>query len=213
MVAIIISVEGNIASGKSTFVTFLKQNIPNAIFLQEPVDEWNEVMDDKSETILTKFYKNQAKYSFAFQMMAYISRLALLKKTVEESPPHQVIITERCLNTDREVFAKMLYENGMIGQVEYQIYLKWFYNFQCDYPIAKYLYLRTDPEVANVRVLKRNRPGETINIEYLSQCHTYHESWLKNSNISSDVITIDANENEDKMNQWLSVVQSIIINK
>lgn len=207
---VIISVEGNIGSGKSTFVEFLKQNMPNAIFLQEPVDEWNQVMDHTNETILTKFYKNQTKYSFAFQMMAYISRLALLKKTVERSPPDQVIITERCLNTDREVFAKMLYDSGMIEEVEYHIYLKWFYNFQSDYPIAKYLYLQTDPEVANTRVLKRNRSGENISIGYLYKCHKYHEDWLKNTNNCSNVVTINANENEDKMSEWLSVVQSIV---
>jgi deoxyadenosine/deoxycytidine kinase len=210
MAPIIISVEGNIGSGKSTFVEFLKQNMPNAIFLQEPVDEWNEVMDHENETILTKFYKNQSKYSFAFQMMAYISRLALLKKTIEGSSSDQVIITERCLNTDREVFAKMLYDTGMIEEIEYQIYLKWFYNFQRDYPIAKYLYLRTDPDVANYRVLTRNRVGENIDIGYLNKCHKYHEDWLNNVKISSNVITIDANESEDKMNEWLSVVQSIV---
>ena len=37
-----------------------------------------------------------------------------------------IIITERSLHTDRMVFAKMLYESGLIEDVNYQIYLKWF---------------------------------------------------------------------------------------
>ena len=86
MAPYIISVEGNIGTGKSTFVELLEKQIPDAIFLQEPVKEWNDVKDHTNETMLQKFYKNQTRYSFAFQMMAYISRLALLKKTVKENP-------------------------------------------------------------------------------------------------------------------------------
>jgi deoxyadenosine/deoxycytidine kinase len=127
----IISIEGNIGSGKSTLLSFLKKNYEatdNIIFLKEPVDDWESIKDKDNNTMLKKFYENQEKYSFAFQMMAYISRLALLKDTIEKYP-NSVIITERCLNTDRYVFAKMLYDNGKLEDVEYQIYLKWFEHF------------------------------------------------------------------------------------
>ena len=43
-------------------------------------------------------------------MMAYISRLAQLKKIIKEHP-WSIIITERSIFTDRNVFAKMLYDN------------------------------------------------------------------------------------------------------
>ena len=104
----IISIDGNIGSGKSTIVQklkeyFQKQN-KNIIFLQEPINEWDKIKDKNGITILEKFYQNQEKYSFAFQMMAYISRLSLLKKTIEENSD-AIIITERCLNTDSYVFA------------------------------------------------------------------------------------------------------------
>ena len=61
----IISVEGNIGSGKSTIVDILKKyfkNNSNIIFLQEPVDEWSEIKDKNGQTILSKFYENQKKY-------------------------------------------------------------------------------------------------------------------------------------------------------
>lgn len=209
MAPYIISVEGNIGSGKSTFVELLAKHIPNAIFLQEPVNEWNEVKDHSNETMLQKFYKDQTRYSFAFQMMAYISRLALIKKTVKENP-NAVIITERCLNTDREVFAKMLFDQGKIEEVEYHIYLKWFYDFQDDFPINRYIYLKTDSNTAYERVLKRNRPGETIEKNYLKMCNIYHEDWLNNVNISYKVTTIDANQDEIHMLEWVKIVQSII---
>ena len=89
MAAKVISIEGNIGSGKSTLLSHLKQslsaeNVPQIIFLQEPVDEWENIKDEQGNTMIQKFYGDQTKYSFSFQMMAYISRLALLKKSIEE---------------------------------------------------------------------------------------------------------------------------------
>tara|TARA_B110000858_G_C17806277_1_gene478149 strand:- start:659 stop:1318 length:660 start_codon:yes stop_codon:yes gene_type:complete len=206
MSPLIISVEGNIGSGKSTFVSFLQKTMKNVVFLQEPVAEWDTIRDKDNETILSKFYGDQAKYSFAFQMMAYISRLALLKKTVEQNPD-AVIITERCLNTDREVFARMLFDENFMEEVEYQIYIRWFYTFQKEFPISHYIYLKTDPKTAYERVLKRNRPGEKIQDYYLSKCHKYHENWLEKA---ESVVTIDANKDENEMIEWAKIVSNLI---
>ena len=206
MAPFIVSIEGNIGSGKSTFVNYLKNNMDNVILLQEPVDEWTKITDNEDESILSKFYKDQHSYSFSFQMMAYISRLALLKKTVEENP-NSIIITERCLLTDREVFARMLYNEGKIEEVNYQIYLMWFNTFYDDFPISRFIYLRTDPETAFERVKKRSREGETIPLEYLTACHHHHEQWLYSSKYTKDVITIDANCDESYMSQWIEQVK------
>jgi len=55
---------------------YLKQKgNDDIIFLEEPVKEWENIKDDDGMNKLTKFYEDQKKYSFAFQMMAYISRL------------------------------------------------------------------------------------------------------------------------------------------
>ena len=132
----IFSVEGNIGSGKSTLVKMLKDHLiiasdKKVVFLQEPVDEWESIKDESGESILEKFYGNQQKYAFSFQMMAYISRISLLKKTIRKNRD-AVIITERSVYTDREVFAKMLYDDGKIETVNYNIYLKWFDEFTKD---------------------------------------------------------------------------------
>ena len=57
----IISIDGNIGSGKSTFVQKMKQEFNDnnkIIFIDEPVDEWSNICDKNGETILSKFYKN-----------------------------------------------------------------------------------------------------------------------------------------------------------
>ena len=86
----IFSIEGNIGSGKSTIVEALRQRLSdkytmyNYVFLQEPVDDWKSIKDDYGVGILEKFYTDQEKYGFSFQMMAYISRLSLLKKALSK---------------------------------------------------------------------------------------------------------------------------------
>ena len=119
----IISIEGNIGSGKSTLLKYLTrcyEGEKDFVFLQEPVDAWDTIKDAQGVTMLEKFYQDQNRYSFSFQMMAYISRLALLKKTCEENP-NSIIVTERSLYTDKHVFAKMLYDAKYIEEVEYKI--------------------------------------------------------------------------------------------
>jgi deoxyadenosine/deoxycytidine kinase len=126
------SIDGNIGSGKSTLMKNLREyykDKPNVIFLREPVDEWEKVKDENGMTMLEKFYEEPEKYAFSFQMMAYISRLSQLKKCIEEAPEDSIIITERSLYTDKYVFAKMLYDNGYIEEIEYSIYLRWFDEF------------------------------------------------------------------------------------
>ena len=182
----IFSIEGNIGSGKSTLVKELKKSVPNildkkVVYVQEPVNEWSKIKDKKGETILEKFYANQHKYAFSFQMMAYISRLALLRNIVRENPD-AIIITERSVFTDREVFAKMLYDEGKIEDVDYQIYLKWFDEFIEEIPVTGLIYVTTTPEKSKERVDLRARAGESIPLSYLQRCHNYHESWIKNIN-------------------------------
>ena len=146
----IVSIEGNIGSGKSTLLAKLREtyaNDANIVFLKEPVDEWEKITDENGVTILEKFYADQEKYSFAFQMMAYVSRLKVLRdalKNISDSQQAQkrtILITERSLYTDKLVFAKMLYDSGKIEHVNYQIYLNWFDTFSGEFPVHKVIYV------------------------------------------------------------------------
>ena len=180
----IFSIEGNIGSGKSTLVKILSEKLHHishtpVIYVQEPVSEWNNIKDHNGKTILEKFYADQHKYAFSFQMMAYISRLALLKRVIKENP-NAILITERSVFTDKEVFAKMLYDEGKIEEVNYQIYLQWFNEFIEDIPITGLIYMNTTPEKSEERVNIRARSGENIPLEYLKRCHEYHTKWINN---------------------------------
>jgi len=208
----IISIEGNIGSGKSSFVRCLKERFsdrPDVCFLQEPVDEWLMIRDASGVNILEHYYRDQRQYAFQFQMMAYISRLAILKRALD-NPQYKYIITERCLYTDKNVFCKMLYDDSLIDSIGYQIYNKWFTEFQ-DVTIPYiYVYLQTDPCVSKQRVDFRARSGESIPIDYLKKCHDYHESWLlQNENVHIINANQDTRTNPD-IEAWFDIVKQLI---
>ena len=151
-------------------------------------------------------------------MMAYISRLALLKEAIENNP-NAIIITERSLITDKMIFAKMLYDSGNIQHVDYQIYSKWFDCFAKDYPINKAIYVNSSPEVCYDRIHERSRLGESvIPLSYLTRCDDYHKNMIayfsENENIS--VIELDGNtnikinENEYCLDEWLQKIDNFI---
>ena len=215
---IILSIDGNIGSGKSTLYKDLQsyyKNNDDICFVPEPVDDWTHIVDKDNVPILTNLYKNTKKYAFRFQMMAYISRLHLLRQKVKENK-YRIIISERSVQTDRNVFAKMLFDDDMIEHDEYQIYNKWFDEFLDDMYLGGIIYVKADPEICSERVKTRAREGETIPLEYLQKCHKYHEDWLETS---LDKLVIEANvdtsikENTGIRDKWIQSVDTWINHK
>jgi deoxyguanosine kinase len=224
----IVSIEGNIGSGKSTLLSNLRQhyeNNSNVVFLKEPVDEWEKIKDENGETILKKFYADQEKYSFPFQMMAYVSRLKVLRDTLktiktDTQDKNIVIITERSLYTDKMVFAKMLYDSKKIEHVNYQIYLNWFDTFSDEFPVNKVVYVKTSPDKCYQRIVKRSRTGEeNIPLEYLTSCSIYHDNMLDKENqecVCLDQLILDGNvdiyENKNQVNEWINEIEKFTRN-
>jgi len=64
----LISVEGNIGAGKSTLLESLKTKFPELIFVDEPVEEWSTITDSNGVSILEKYYADQTRYAFSFQV-------------------------------------------------------------------------------------------------------------------------------------------------
>jgi len=228
---IMFSIEGNIGSGKSVLLENLRINLSSyssqndafievggikkkVCFLQEPVDIWSSIKDKNGTDMLAKYYADQKKYAFSFQMMAYISRLTLLKKAIKEK--YDIIITERSMFTDCNVFAKMLYDEGTIEDVNYIIYKKWFDEFLPEIPEPNVIYIKADPKVSHERIKKRDRLGEVIPLEYLENCHEYHEKWLE---ADKNKMIIDANidnslpENKNIYEKWTGEMREYIISR
>lgn len=80
-----IAVEGNIATGKSTFLNIVEAKIANAQCVQEPIERWTDIGDDGEEeqtasqqnggNLLGLFYKEPKRWAYTFQTYAFLSRL------------------------------------------------------------------------------------------------------------------------------------------
>ena len=194
-----IYIEGNIGSGKTTFLDFLKSQENNPFnIIYEPVDEWTSIKDDSGKNLLEHFYEDQNKWSFAFQINSFISRVNRID-TVTKEHNSNINIIERSVYTDKECFAKNCFETGKMTAIEYNIYCRW-HQLLCDNFSIKpraFIYLRTDPNVSHERIIKRNRGGEDgIPIEYLTLLHNLHDNWLINEKENGiPVLIIDITEN------------------
>ena len=181
-----IHVEGNIGAGKSTLIKFIGENF-ECNTSQEPVDSWLSLRDgDKS--ILDKFYEDQKRWSFAFQMNCFISR----SNQVKALPKQGRNFIERSIYSDK-IFASNCFANGMMDPIEMQIYSNWsnWLEYELCPKVDAIIYLRSTPEVSYDRIKQRSRTGESdIPLEYLQQLHELHDQWLTTTDIP--VLTIDA---------------------
>lgn len=217
----IISIEGNIGAGKTTFVENLKQNLQNdneIMFITEPVNIWESIRDGNDKTILEKFYADPNKYAFSFQIMAYVTRLNLLSKAIVDNPQCKLIITERSLDADRNVFAQMLYDDNMIEDINFKIYLQFYETYKTKFSTNGTIFISAEPDICKQRINNRNRAGEnSVPLEYLSKCDNYHKKWLHSV---ENLLTIDTNHDasyniedlNDKGLLWLKSASNYIYN-
>lgn len=206
---IVISIDGNIGAGKSTFLNQLKKKYPQWNFVDEPVDVWSKFVNEEGESLLEVFYKDRKRWSYTFQNCAFMTRVRVLtnkikewKSNCQENPlgsdsikTSNIFITERSVATDFNVFAKMLYEDGSINKLEWDMYKDWYNFLYVECKISGVIYITCPPEKCAERINIRSRPGEeSIPLEYLSKLHKSHEDWI--SHIDVPVIRVDT-ENQD----------------
>ena len=203
-----IYLEANIGAGKSTLLNTLKNsnfnNYNKIEFLQEPVNEWENLKDEQNVNILENFYKDQIKWSFPFQMNSFISRAHKMETT-----KYDHILSERSVYTDKFCFAENCFENKKMNKIEWDIYSNWH-----DWLVSKfkleadaYIYLRTEPKICYERIKKRTRSGESdIPLDYLETLHKKHESWMQNeSEKGIPIFTINGNCNIEDSNYYSNI--------
>ena len=198
--------EGNVGTGKSTFLRKLQDLGVNVIF--EPVDEWTSIKNLNGKNLLEEFYNDQKRYAYTFQSIAFRTRV----KNIQNSDTNSVV--ERSIFTDRNVFAKTCSENGMMNEIEWNDYTSWFDWLVETFDIKPkgYIYLRASPDISYDRIKKRNRSGEeTIPFDYLKELHIKHEKWLMDE---PNVLVLDVNddfeENSGKLNDMIEKVMNFI---
>ena len=105
MSPIVFFIEGNIGTGKSTFIKNLQEiyNCEDSQFIQEPVDVWKDTKDNDNKNILEYFYKDMHRFCYLFQSYAFISRINQIDQ-IDKSC--EFVFIERSVFCDKNVFAK-----------------------------------------------------------------------------------------------------------
>lgn len=220
----VFSIEGNIGAGKSTLIDILKQKLYNddsIIFVSEPLDMWQTIQDENGVNMLTKFYEDQDKYAFSFQVMAFATRLLKMKNEMKRKPNAKIIICERSLEADYNIFAKMLHDDGKIETINYNVYLQFYELYKDEFPTKGLIYINASPETCQTRINTRNRSGEeSIPIEYLQKCHEYHEKWISNYERKENLMIINTDNNMNDicnesnltyMDKWIKQIYTFVL--
>lgn len=193
----IVDIWGNIGAGKSTCLSELRKTFKTdrVVFIDEPVAEWLELKDSRSGlSLLETYYADPARWAYSFQHCAMLSRVeGLIHELAKYDPAEDIVfIMERSPLADK-IFADLLHEQGLLTDLEYKLYNRWFrfltkhFNIKIDL----ILYLDTTPEICLERIAERHRKGEqAVTIEYLHGLHANHERTVEMIKDSVKVVRI-----------------------
>ena len=189
----IITIDGNIGSGKSTILNYLHSNYNIYIDL-EPLDKWKFFLDN--------IYNNKKNY-FNFQIRVWLDR-----SWIQEKDYNTTIIMERSPYFIRNTFNKYTYDNNLITTQENNIINELYNKTDIIWNSNNYIYIKSNPEKCLERINMRGRENEkNITLEYLKSIHKYHEDTYKKAiENNMNIINIDIE------NKSLAEISEIIIN-
>ncbi len=177
-----IAIAGNIGAGKSSLTKVLSE-----YFKWEAV---YERVDDNP--YLADFYNDMRRWSFNLQIFFLSSRFRQQRQI--EASPHSVV-QDRSIYEDAEIFARNLYEMGLMSQRDYENYVALF-GIMTSFlkPPHLLIYLRASVPTLVRHIQTRGRPYETaIRIEYLERLNRHYEDWIARYDLGPKMI-IDVDE-------------------
>ncbi|XP_014670367.1 PREDICTED: thymidine kinase 2, mitochondrial-like [Priapulus caudatus] len=192
-----VSVEGNIASGKSTFLDYFNLS-PDVEVRTEPVEKWRNL---HGHNMLALLYKDPTRWALSLQTYVQLTMLQMHTK------PHErpITIMERSIFSARHCFVENLYHSGKMPTPEYIVLDEWYQWLvaNTDVHVDLIVYLRTRPEVCLARMYERDRKEENkVPLAYLNGLHELHENWLVRQvtvKPPAPVLVLDANSNMSDM--------------
>lgn len=166
---------GNIGSGKTTSINFVKASlellgIPTRMF-KERLDIWGKDLEA---------FKASRNPESLTTLQCKIAECAREVYEALASPePNVIYLIERTVQENIMVFVKPHLDSGFLTEEQYcsivNVWKKWDY----DSLVETFGYLETSPEVCHERVTARGQEGDsTITLEYLQSLETLYKELL-----------------------------------
>jgi len=202
---IIISVDGNIGSGKSEVLKYLKSK--GYLSYLEQVEKWKDW--------LQAYYSDIPSNALGFQLQVLLSNSDIktyiktkietenyvnqqLNITSDSNLKDKCMFVERSAFTTHNIFAKLLYDDHIFNNLQFKLLEDYYEKIGWKPDII--IYLRSDPEICYQRIISRQRNGETtkmngnlnstkssvIPLDYLQKLHNKHEEVYSDSDNSDN---------------------------
>lgn len=179
---VFIGISGLIGAGKSTLAEALARKLGLPV-IYEPVAE-NAYLED--------FYGDMKKYAFPLQVYLLNKRFRQQQQIVWQGKGG---VQDRTIYED-SVFARMLWEGGLMDDRDYSTYIELFQNMSNFMKKPNIIvHLDVSPEESLRRIRMRARDCETgITIEYLQGLYTAYEKFISEIARVIPVIKVDYSE-------------------
>lgn len=195
-----IAITGNIGAGKTTLTQMLGKHYGWGV-LYEAV-EGNPYLND--------FYKDMDRWAFNLQIYFLNSRFAQVQKI--RSLTYTTVVQDRTFYEDAYIFARNLYDSGIMTERDYQSYLMLFDTMiKAVSAPDLMIYLKADIPKLTQQIKKRGRDFEAdISEEYLRNLNAYYEAFVDKYDhgklLVIDVNSIDFANNPDDFKAILEVI-------
>ena len=168
----LVHVEGNIGSGKSTFLNYMNRNYGHLCsVITEPVHLWRDV---GGNNLLEQYYSQPDKYAEIFQTHAFLTTVGYRRRQM--TTENNIVFVERSLDSSVFCFSKVLCSLGLIRPELQTVFEKNFHLFEEPRP-DRTIYFRTENiDVLKGRISRRARAEENIvSDNFLSELNSAHD--------------------------------------
>lgn len=191
-------IEGNIGSGKSTFLEHFK-GYEEICTVPEPVDDWT---DFGGINLLQRFYDDPKEWATKFHASVLLTMFNGHNLVTDK----RIKLMERSFFSVFKCFIPQMCNKGYISQDAFCVFSAWATfigltdRINTRQPIDLIVYLKTTPEVVYERMKKRARAEEaTVTLEYLRELHDLHEKWLMSDKNHIPVLVLDGDKDGTEM--------------
>lgn len=162
-----VAIAGNIGVGKSTLTELLSERL-----------NWEPFFEAvNGNPYLADFYDDMKRWSFHSQIYFLSRRLRHHWQLLQRA---NSVVQDRTVYEDAEVFARNLYQEGLMDERDYQSYCELYEVVTTVLPPPDLIvYLRASIPTLQERIRQRGRSYEqSISTEYLEKLNRLYEQWI-----------------------------------